>query len=131
MISTIAKPTSSRKQQIAAAYLQLLDQHIQDLKAGKVDRIAEIRDFAEELNIHPRHLSNTLSEVLEQSPCSLYEERLLRISKELILESQSSIAEIARHLHYDPSNFSKFFKEYTGMTPNQFRITSLDKGKAF
>jgi AraC family transcriptional regulator of adaptative response / methylphosphotriester-DNA alkyltransferase methyltransferase len=38
-----------------------------------------------------------------------------------MLETSLSIAEIARKLTYDPSNFSKFFKKYVGMSPGQFR----------
>jgi AraC family transcriptional regulator, regulatory protein of adaptative response / methylphosphotriester-DNA alkyltransferase methyltransferase len=46
---------------------------------------------------------------------------LLDISKELLLTTTLSIAQIARQLTYDPSNFTKFFKEYTGTTPKKFR----------
>lgn len=123
--ATVTPIVSIRKKEIADQYLRLLDQHIQELKEGSAQRTAEIKDFADQLNIHPRHLSNTIHEVLQQSPCSLYESRLLAISKELLLTSANSIASIARHLNYDPSNFSKFFKNYTGLTPHQFRLSNL------
>ena len=54
-------------------------------------------------------------------PCDIYEERLMNIAKELILTTKLSIAEIARQLTFDPSNFSKFFKHFAGITPKQFR----------
>lgn len=118
---------SDRKEEIVAEYITLLDKHIDELKAGDATDALEINDFAAMMHIHPRHLSNTLKEVLNKSPCSLYEARLLRISKELILETDDSIASIARHLTYDPSNFSKFFKSYTGTTPKKFRDEHLQK----
>jgi AraC-like DNA-binding protein len=31
------------------------------------------------------------------------------------------IAQIAARLTYDPSNFTKFFKAFTGTTPKKFR----------
>lgn len=99
----------------------MLDQHIAELKAGTALTTLEIRDFADQLHIHPRHLSNTIHEVLQCSPCDLYENRLMDIARELILTSDKSIAQIARHLQYDPSNFTKFFKQYEGVTPKQFR----------
>ncbi len=117
-----ATPIASiRQQELIAQYVQLLDQHMLDLKTGMVDRMFTIQDFAEKLFVHPRHLSNTINEVLQTSPCDLFENRLIAIAKELILADTTPIAEIARRMTYDPSNFSKFFKRYVGMTPKQFR----------
>jgi AraC family transcriptional regulator, regulatory protein of adaptative response / methylphosphotriester-DNA alkyltransferase methyltransferase len=112
---------SLRQKELIAEYLRLLDQHMDALKTGMVERMFTIHDFAERLFVHPRHLSNTINEVLQTSPCDLFEERLLAVAKELILADTTPIAEIARTMTYDPSNFSKFFKRYTGMTPKQFR----------
>jgi AraC family transcriptional regulator, regulatory protein of adaptative response / methylphosphotriester-DNA alkyltransferase methyltransferase len=112
---------SSRKKEMAADYIAVLDEHIRQLKEGEVDRALEIRDFAAMLYVHPAHLSNTIKEVTGQSTCSLYEERLVRISKELLLTTNWPVAQIARQLTYDPSNFTKFFKQYTGTTPKKFR----------
>ena len=112
---------SNRKKEIVTDYIAQLDAHILDLKQGKVERALEIRDLAALLHVHPAHLSNTIKEVTGQSTCSLYEERLVQISKELLLTTTMSIAQIARQLTYDPSNFTKFFKHYTGITPKKFR----------
>lgn len=112
---------SSRKKEIATDYIARLDEHIQQLKEGKADRALEIREFAAMLHVHPAHLSNTIKEVTGQSTCSLYEERLVRISKELLITTNWPVAQIARQLTYDPSNFTKFFKQYTGTTPKKFR----------
>jgi AraC family transcriptional regulator, regulatory protein of adaptative response / methylphosphotriester-DNA alkyltransferase methyltransferase len=115
------KPASSRQKEITHAYLQKLEAHIQELKEGKADRALEIRDLAAMLHIHPVHLSATIKEVTGLSTCDHYENRLLAISKELLLTTTLSIAQIARQLTYDPSNFTKFFKHYTGTTPKKFR----------
>lgn len=121
MQQTETVTVSVRKREIVKEYIAELDNHIQQLKEGKVDRALEIRDFAELMHIHPVHLSNTIKEVTGQSSCSFYEERLLNISKELLLTTDLSIAQIARQLTYDPSNFTKFFKQYAGTTPKKFR----------
>ncbi len=126
MDEVLVTPISARKKEIVRQYLKVLDEHIDQLKSGKAVRALEIRDFAGLLHVHPVHLSNTIKEVTGQSSCSFYEERLLTISKELLLNSNMSIGEIAIRLTYDPSNFTKFFKNYTGTTPKNFRIT---KGK--
>lgn len=113
---------SARKKEIVKQYLQLLDAHIHELKNGQIDEALQINAFAAKLFIHPVHLSHTVKEVTGHSTCDLYEERLLKISKELLLTSNMSIGNIAAQLTYDPSNFTKFFKNYTGITPKQFRL---------
>lgn len=112
---------SFRQKEIVTDYIKHLDRHIQELKEGKAERAFEIRDLARILHVHPVHLSNTIKEVTGQSTCDFYEERLVQVSKELLLETNLTIAQIARQLTYDPSNFTKFFKHFTGMTPKNFR----------
>ena len=121
MQQTPTIPVSLRKKEIVDQYIYELDKHIQQLKEGEVAEPFEIRDFAAMLHIHPAHLSNTIKEVTGRSTCDFYEERLLKISKELLLDTSLSISQIAAHLTYDPSNFTKFFKQYTGITPKKFR----------
>jgi AraC family transcriptional regulator, regulatory protein of adaptative response / methylphosphotriester-DNA alkyltransferase methyltransferase len=99
---------SLRQKEILEEYVKHLDKHIQDLKEGKVERAFEIRDLASILHVHPVHLSNTIKEVTGQSTCDFYEERLVQVSKELLLETNLTIAHIANQLTYDPSNFTKF-----------------------
>jgi len=119
------KTVSARQRRILAEYLQRLDTYVYELKTGKEDRVLEINEFAEMMHIHPGHLSNTIKEVTGQSTCSFFEERLVQASKELLLQENLSIKEVAMRLTYDPSNFTKFFKRYTGITPKQFRENSL------
>jgi AraC family transcriptional regulator, regulatory protein of adaptative response / methylphosphotriester-DNA alkyltransferase methyltransferase len=116
---------SLRQKEIVKDYLTQLDQHIADLKNGKAEGTFEIKDFADLLHIHPTHLSNTIAQVVGLSPCDLYEKRLVALSKELLLTTNQPIANIARQLFYDPSNFTKFFKHFEGITPKQFREENL------
>lgn len=113
--------STNRQREIIDNYLFELEKHINDLKSGKAEKTFKIKDIAELLFIHPKHLSNTIYQVLGKSPCDIYEEKLISISKELILTTDLSISAIARHLTYDPSNFTKFFKRFEGITPKQFR----------
>lgn len=121
MPTAVAAAPTLRQRQIVNEYVVELEKHIDELKRGVADRAYEIQDFAERLHVHPTHLSNTINLVLGVSPCDLYEGRLLEISKELLINTRYSIAQIARRLTYDPSNFTKFFKHFEGVTPKQFR----------
>jgi AraC family transcriptional regulator, regulatory protein of adaptative response / methylphosphotriester-DNA alkyltransferase methyltransferase len=111
----------SRPQELVNRYMDELDKHILDLKTGKVDMSMEINELAEISFVHPVHLSNTVKEVTGKSACAFYEEKLVDAAKELITTTNRPINEIAHLLTFDPSNFTKFFKRYTGTTPKQFR----------
>ena len=104
------KTISVRQKEIVASYLQQLDLHLSDLKVGLAEKTFEIKDLADLLFVSPKHLSNTIQEVLGKSPCDIYEERLIEISKELLLTTNKPISHIAQTLTFDPSNFTKFFK---------------------
>ena len=121
METTITPAISFRQKEIVKQYTTELDKHMLELKAGQVEVMYEIRDLANLLHIHPVHLSNTIKEVTGKSACDLFEERLVILSKEMIATTSLSIGEIARQLTYDPSNFVKFFKKFTGMTPKKYR----------
>jgi AraC family transcriptional regulator of adaptative response / methylphosphotriester-DNA alkyltransferase methyltransferase len=121
------KNISKRKTEIANQFLTVLDNHLTELKTGQVEKSLELNEIAERLFIAPNHMTDTVSEVLGKSPCEIYEEKLLIISKELLESSNKPINEIARTLDYDPSNFTKFFKNYTGLTPSQYRKTKSEK----
>ena len=111
----------ARQHEIAADYLRELDKHLEDVVSGRVTEMFEVRDFAELIHVHPTHLSNTIKSATGHSPCFFFEERLMEISKSLLQNLNMPIAEVARTLTYDPSNFTKFFKHFSGQTPKQYR----------
>lgn len=120
----------ARQHEIAAIYLKELDKHLDDIVSGRATEMLEIRDFASLLHVHPIHFSNTIKSATGHSPCYFFEERLLEISKSMLQNLSMPISEIARILTYDPSNFTKFFKQYSGQTPKQYRehyFQSLEK----
>jgi len=121
MEANTATILSARKKEIVKQYITELDKHIDELRAGNVEDMYEIRDFANMLHLHPVHLSNTIKEVTGKSTCDLFEERLVNLAKELLTTTSMPVAQIARQMTYDPSNFTKFFKHFTGTTPKKFR----------
>lgn len=118
----LPKKILSRKDEITSDFLKLVDKHVDDLLKGKVDHKFHASDFAGLLFIHPRHLSNTIKLTTGKSPCDFAEERIIAEAKRFLIETTFSIAEIGQIFCYDePTNFTKFFKGMTGVTPIQFR----------
>lgn len=107
----------SRPEEITAAFYAQLDKHLADLAAGTAESTFKIGDLSRILHVHPRHLSNTIKAVTGLSPCTVYESKLMGIARRLLTQATLPVAEIARRLTYDPSNFSKFFKHFQGQTP--------------
>jgi len=102
-------------------YLAMLDQHLKDVLEGKTDKMFELQDIAALLFIHPTHLSNVIKEHTGHHPCYFYEQKILHIAKDLLKDPRHSIADVARTLTYDPSNFTKWFKTYAGISPSAYR----------
>ncbi len=110
-----------RSKEITENYFQFLDQHIADVVSGKVSDFMEINQIASELFVSHQHLSDTIQNETGNHPCHFYDLKIIDEAKKMLSETNLSIAEIARILTYDPSNFSKFFKKFAGQTPGQFR----------
>lgn len=123
---TIPKKILTRKDQITADFLKLYEAHLTDLFAGRVDYRMSTSKYAEKLFINHGHLTNTIKLTTGKSPCDFMEEGILAEAKRLLTQTNLSIAEIGTRFAYDePTNFTKFFKGMTGMTPLQFRKSKI------
>ena len=111
----------SRSKKITQNYFQFLDKHIADVVSGTVDEFMEINKISSELFISHKHLTDTVQKETGNHPCHFYDLKILDEAKRMLSETDKSIAEIAKILTYDPSNFSKFFKKLEGQTPKKFR----------
>jgi AraC family transcriptional regulator of adaptative response / methylphosphotriester-DNA alkyltransferase methyltransferase len=116
---------NARQQEITTAYLHVVDEHLADLVAGRVTEMYEIRDIAKVLHIHPTHLTDTVKEATGLHPCAFYQDKILAVVKAMLEKNELPINSIATTLTYDPSNFTKFFKRFTGLTPKQYRENHL------
>ena len=111
----------TRGKEITRDYFTFLDQHIADVVSGTVPDFMELNQVAAALFISHKHLSDTIQKETGNHPCHYYDLKIIEQAKEMLTGTDLSIAEIARKLTYDPSNFSKFFKKFTGYTSGEFR----------
>ena len=113
--------TTKRSTEITKEYLAFLDNHIEDIVSGKQTEFKTLNQIATELFVSHSHLSDTVQKETGNHPCYFYDSKIIDQSKNMLVKSNLPVAEIARKLTYDPSNFSKFFKKWTGTTPGEFR----------
>lgn len=110
-----------RSEEITSQYFVFLDKHIDDLVAGRVNEMMELNEIAAELHVSHKHLTDTIKQTMGAHPCHFYDQKIIEKAKQLLQETAFSVAHIAIMLTYDPSNFSKFFRKYVKLTPDQWR----------
>ena len=115
-----------RSEEITRRYFDFLDQHIHDVISGKVPEFMELNEIAGELAVSHTHLTDTIRQEKGHHPCFFYDTKIIEQAQLMLVTSDLSVAEIARIFTYDPSNFSKFFKKMTGMTPGGFRKSQME-----
>ncbi|WP_114789871.1 helix-turn-helix domain-containing protein [Niabella yanshanensis] len=115
------KKAGSRGIEIVEQYFAFLDRHLADLLEDRVDDMLTISQIAQHLFIAPGHLTNTLTKETGRHPCYYYDLKIIEVANKLLLNTALSGSEIARRLTFDPSNFVKFYKSITGITPAIFR----------
>jgi AraC-like DNA-binding protein len=121
-MTPIPEKILTRKDEITKDFFRILDRHMREIVEGKVMEMYHIKDFASELHIHPTHFSNTIKLTTGKSPCDFVEERIIEEAKNMLSNEPTPIAEIGFRLTFqDPTNFTKFFKRFAGVTPRAFR----------
>ncbi|MEC8832084.1 MAG: AraC family transcriptional regulator, partial [Bacteroidota bacterium] len=85
-------------------------------------RNVKISFYAEKLFMSERNLNIVCQEVMQQSAGEIIETRKLNEAKNLLINSNKTIAEIGFEIGYnEKAYFSKVFKRKTGYTPTSFR----------
>ena len=84
-----------------------------------------VQEFADYLSVSPNHLNKSVKITTGKSAHELLEEMRILEAKVLLSQTELSIGEIAFRLgKVDPSDFSRFFRAKTHLTPKQYRNNS-------
>ncbi|XZF12689.1 AraC family transcriptional regulator [Chitinophagaceae bacterium MMS25-I14] len=80
------------------------------------------REYAPMLYVTPNHLNAVCRDVLGKSAGEIIRDRIVLEAKRQLVNADANIAGIGYELGFtDNSYFTKFFKKYTGTTPEDFR----------
>ena len=81
-----------------------------------------IEEYADLLSVSANYLSKSIKLATGTNALSFINERIITEAKSMIIHSNLDISEIAYQLHFsDSSNFGKFFKKYTALSPLEYR----------
>ncbi|AWW28990.1 AraC family transcriptional regulator [Echinicola strongylocentroti] len=112
-IKSVVSNSNSRTN-IVYKFKRLVDKHIYEYH--------EVAEYADLLNLSPKHLNDCVKEVLGVSSKSIIIEQLLMRSRHALKFSNMTIKEISFELGFtSPDYFSYFFKTHTGITPSALR----------
>ncbi len=121
-----AKSTMSGDPVISKSASTLAAQQYQDLLSQYIYQKHKVSDFADHMHITPNHLNKCVKKVTNKTAQDLLNEMLILEAKSLLKYSHYQIAEIANKLgSQSPSNFTRFFKTQTGMSPTEY-LKSMD-----
>ncbi|SFT53935.1 AraC-type DNA-binding protein [Lishizhenia tianjinensis] len=84
--------------------------------------------YAEALGVSESKLSKMVKKNFGKTLHDMQNERILAKAKQLLLEDDLNIAQIAVSVNFfDEAHFSKFFKQHTGLTPTEFKQAEIYK----
>lgn len=113
---------NTRSLQIFNEFRRLVDKNMRGLMAKEASNIWMIKEYADQMNIHPNYLSNTIKEQSGKSANLWIKERTVSEIQGLLINSTLSITEIAHLFRFSSQpHFSRYFKAINGQPPSQFR----------
>lgn len=105
------------------AFQLLIEKHFIDTRLPK--------EYAALLFLTPNHLNSICMKLIGKSAGQMIRERVILEAKRLLINLDLNISEISANLHFkDQSYFTKFFKKYETVTPENFRKQNTISWKA-
>jgi AraC-like DNA-binding protein len=114
--STFKPGISKHAMMLMRQFEKLIESNYRDKRLPKA--------YAEMLFVTPNHLNALTNEIIGKSAGELIRDRVLLEAKRLLVNSDMMVSQIADTLNFeDNAYFTRFFKKYTGATPEVFRTT--------
>lgn len=81
-----------------------------------------VKDYADWLHISPKHLNHVVREVTLNTAKTFIDQYVILEIKRSILSTDNSLKEVAFSTGFEEvTNFTKFFKKHTGLSPKEFK----------
>ncbi len=116
------EPSTKHKEELTLYYrvLQHLDEHYRE--------DIDFETMASELGISYSYMRSVMKQGSGFSAAEYVNRRRIQAAKQMLLESDCKVSEIAERVGYhNIQSFHRFFKKYEGITPNEMRIFGKEK----
>jgi AraC family transcriptional activator of pobA len=101
----------------------ILTQQYKNLLAQHIHQKQKVSHYADLLSVTANHLNKCIKQTTNKTAQDLLNEMLIMEAKSLLKYSNLHISEIAVKLcNQTSSNFARFFKTHTGMTPKEYQL---------
>jgi len=111
------KIKDSPKIKIFQKFTSLIEQHL------STSRSADF--YAKELTITYKHLNTICKDLVNKTAKNVIDDLVILKAKRSLINSQIRSNELAYKLGFeDPTNFTKYFKKNTGLTPKEFILST-------
>lgn len=111
----VSKSLSAKKTNLYQLYLDLLG-------TGKPIK-NQVAHYAALLNTTPQNLNAVCRKATDQTAADILAEFIISEAKRLLVYTNNTVAETAFALDFkDASHFIKYFKRFTGLTPQAYRM---------
>jgi len=119
IVTSNSKPAIRQNQLLLQNFRKLVNEYYNHKRLPK--------EYAAVLYITPNHLNALCSDLLGKPAGEVIRDRVLLEAKRLLINADINISEIAWQLNFkDNSYFTKFFRRYTGITPEDFRRSIIE-----
>lgn len=123
---SIAQNESQNKIEKAPTHPNTVIKNFQKLVENNFLRLKLPGEYARLLSVTPNHLNALAKSHLGMQAGEVIRLRTILEAKRLLVSVDLTVSEIAYKLNFnDNSYFTKFFRKYTGLTPESFRKKSL------
>ena len=96
--------------------------HFQDLVEKNATKYTKVKDYARLIGVSTKTLNNITKTIVYKSAKEFIDEICTKQIKRLLINTELSVKEIAYTSGFEEStNFYKYFKRQTSLTPEQFR----------
>lgn len=119
---TVNRGMQQRYKPVAVSYNTVILRNFEQLVEDNFRNIRLPKEYAALLYITPNHLNALCKDLSDLSAGEVIRNRIVLEAKRLLVNFEWSVGDVARELRFaDVSYFVKFFKKYTGTTPEGFR----------
>lgn len=93
-----------------------------DLLETEYKKQKQVNYYAREIIITEKRLNQATTKVLGKTPKEIIDDRIMLEAKRILVHTTESVKEIGHNLGFEePTNFIKYFKKHSKLTPTEFR----------